>query len=93
MNRIFYHRKALLQRQAESLGYMPAGREELGMLDYVKGAGGAIFENMAASIVHGDNGMARMVAVLAGRASLPLGRVHELSMRVCQRDMPPVAVC
>lgn len=67
MRRILYHRKALLQRQAERTGYMPVGREELKMRDYVKGAGGPMFENMLASTVHDDNNMARMVAVVAGR--------------------------
>lgn len=66
IRRIFYYRKAMLQRQAEGTGYMPAGREELDMHDYIKGAGGAMFENTLVAIVLGDNNMARMVAILNG---------------------------
>ena len=46
---------------------MPEGREELKMRDYIRGAGGPMFENMLASTVHDDNNIARMVAVVAGR--------------------------
>lgn len=56
----------MLQRQAEGTGYMPAGREELDMRDYIKRAGGAMFENTLVAIVLGDNNMARMVAILNG---------------------------